>query len=527
MHNALLIHEVLGRVVDYLAEDTARHPTAFPPKDTRKSGRRALGILARTCRAFSEPALDSLWRRLHSLKPFMLCLAKASYNDTSVEGAISSFDDKEWDILLRYTPRVQELTLEHDQPSMKILQSLWFRTVLLLPNLRKLRWMYEDYTAIASIRLLLSPSLAHLHVWLDGGDHSSVLGLLESYHTLCPDLKSLYFGHLCRFPHVTAAISRAICRPPNLEILNCDPIDEAALIYIADSRCLTKFSANLHTHQPDSLRKIAGYSTPDHPPFENLRILELRVEDISSIIPYLKSQHQPLEDVSFDFRMLPTPEVFYELFTALSSATRRRTLRRVRLQSVGLIADGISPEPVNFQVLSPLMTFHLHTVKININNPVSLNDDELHRLVQAWPELEAFSFNQYYEWNNNDRASFHIPTLRGLLLLLARCPKLHDLGLCVDARNVPSLTENKTTICNTAITKLSVVNSLIQEPVASVAHFLLEHLPSLTMLTAWTSFGARSRSSQDYRRMWKEVELQVRKIHGRDSSPETSDSEME
>ena len=90
MHNALLIAEVLGCIVDCLAEDgTVWDPTPFPAKDTRKA-RRALAVLARTCRAFSKPALDALWCRLHSLEPFVPCLPiKASYDDTTaVDGAL-------------------------------------------------------------------------------------------------------------------------------------------------------------------------------------------------------------------------------------------------------------------------------------------------------------------------------------------------------------------------------------------------------------------------------------------------------
>ena len=89
MHNALLISEVLGCIVDCLAEDTVRNPTDFRAKATRKAGRRALAVLSRTCRAFSEPALDALWRRLQSLEPFLLCLStKASFGDATVDGAL-------------------------------------------------------------------------------------------------------------------------------------------------------------------------------------------------------------------------------------------------------------------------------------------------------------------------------------------------------------------------------------------------------------------------------------------------------
>jgi hypothetical protein len=97
MHNALLISEVLGCIVECLAEDTVRNPTDFRAKDTRKASRRALAVLSRTCRALSEPALDALWRRLHSLEPFLLCFStKASIDNAAVDGALVwhfSFED--------------------------------------------------------------------------------------------------------------------------------------------------------------------------------------------------------------------------------------------------------------------------------------------------------------------------------------------------------------------------------------------------------------------------------------------------
>ena len=41
------------------------------------TARQALASLAQTCRAFSEPALDRLWEKLHSLEPLIRCYAGA------------------------------------------------------------------------------------------------------------------------------------------------------------------------------------------------------------------------------------------------------------------------------------------------------------------------------------------------------------------------------------------------------------------------------------------------------------------
>ena len=69
----------------------------------------------------------------------------------------------------------------------------------------------------------------------------------------------------------------------------CAPIDEVALILTAESRCLKRFSGSLLDCPPDNLRRVASFGTPDCPLFNSVHILDLHVEDLSSIIPYLTS----------------------------------------------------------------------------------------------------------------------------------------------------------------------------------------------------------------------------------------------
>jgi hypothetical protein len=72
--NPLLIPELFYGILDFLAESTSepsRYDLAFRTPDP--DGRRALAALAQTCRGFTEPSLDLLWRRLNSLKPLLRC----------------------------------------------------------------------------------------------------------------------------------------------------------------------------------------------------------------------------------------------------------------------------------------------------------------------------------------------------------------------------------------------------------------------------------------------------------------------
>ena len=371
---------------------------------------------------------------------------------------------------------MQELIIDfHDALSLKVLQSLWFRTTLLLPNLKKLEWKCDgDQSKITLIRLLLSPSLVHLHVCLGYGDHPSLMGFLECYHILCPNLESLHFSHSGLFPCVITAVSRAVSRTQNLKALSCDFLVEVTLMRIASSRQLESLEASLLDYQPHDLRRLAALGNL---PFENLRTLKLRFLDLSSITPYLRSHCQPFEYVSFEFEIAPTHEVLREFFTALASTTRRRTLRRIRLFVESWDEQPIPSQAIDFQLLSLLTSFNLHEFNVNMINPVTLTDDELVYLVQAWPDLEMFYLNENW-WGYHSTSN--IPTLKGLLHVIERCPKLRGLGLCVDARHVPSLSDAESSICNRAITMLWLADSPIEEPaVERVAQFLLDHFKEL------------------------------------------------
>ena len=424
-----------------------------------------------------------------------------------------AFNDEEWSIVLRYSPRVQELLVTfEDGFSHKILRSVWFRTTLLLPNLRKLDWGCRpgNHARLTLIRLLLSPSLVDLRVWLSvTNDHTSVLvvlAFLESYHALCPNLKSLQFRNASG---LTTVVSRAICRLTNLEVLECDYIDEAALTHVSQSRCLRRFTIHHFDLRPGVWERIAGYGIPDHAPFENLRVLKLTLgeRNLPSFIPCLKSHSQPFEEVFFKIDSYAAPEVVvvHELFTALCSVTRRATLRHITLigcRGMTVEEAEASAYQAGFQVLSPLMTLlNLHMLDINLNVPISLNDDELVRLVQGWPHLECLYLDQNAECYLVP--SLRLTTLRGLLLVLARCPRLYKLGMNLDATSIPLLSSEEALIRNTAVTSLLVGTcSPIQGP-AGVAHFLLEHLPSLVKVRTWSCNGT-----------WHKVEWHIQRIRG-------------
>ena len=60
MHRCLNIHEIVQRIADELQKTRKRES--------------ALLSMALTCRAFSDPAIESLWADLLGLRPLLACL---------------------------------------------------------------------------------------------------------------------------------------------------------------------------------------------------------------------------------------------------------------------------------------------------------------------------------------------------------------------------------------------------------------------------------------------------------------------
>ncbi|KIJ62013.1 hypothetical protein HYDPIDRAFT_30833 [Hydnomerulius pinastri MD-312] len=531
MHNALLVAEVFTYILECLAQDTLHAPSL--DVYTNGTGWGALAALARTCHALSDPAIDLLWRRLHSLEPLVQCLRGVGVHhhdfdsdlpsfsdaertrrahrvrrlsvDSQSDRDLPPFSDEEWRTLQRYTPRVRELTIDKrsEELCFKVLRSLVFRTTLLLPNLRRLRFLCRENAAMAYIRPLLTPTITHLDVSFGVGYGSVVLDFLQGYHTLCPNLTSIRF----HYQGMNTKISTAICRAQSLESIDCGLIDDTALTHIARSLTLKKFSTQLyHIDSHRILRDIARDNSPDLPPFRNVKVINLHLGDLSFIIPFLKPHHQSFTDVSLTFFVTPTTAILHSFFSALGSSTRQGSVRRVHLLQVHqseLDRRWVRPDhwqPLTYDSLCPLQSFTcLRELVLELDNPVSLEEENLMMLARAWPRLEVLQVNYRSGWRVD--SSTDPVTLNGLVSLLRLCPMLCTLGLSFDAREVPlpsldplastlqvpvppsepseaSAQQGLWGIRNTRLKILNVSDSPIKDP-TSVARFLAEVFPSL------------------------------------------------
>ncbi|KAG1748242.1 uncharacterized protein EDB91DRAFT_1112875 [Suillus paluster] len=72
--------------------------------------RKSLLVLALTCKSFTEPALDLLWRHLGGLDPLIRCLPQSLWKEDKNKLQFqrpTTFDD--WSIFREYNHRVRSL----------------------------------------------------------------------------------------------------------------------------------------------------------------------------------------------------------------------------------------------------------------------------------------------------------------------------------------------------------------------------------------------------------------------------------
>ena len=81
------------------------------------------------------------------------------------------------------------------------------------------------------------------------------------------------------------------------------------------------------------------------------------------------------------------------------------------LQPVGPRKQGVPLHTIYFHILSLLTNFDLRPFDLDLIDPVTLNNDELACLVQAWSDLETFCFNRRRRDDYQDDAQSYIREL--------------------------------------------------------------------------------------------------------------------
>ena len=403
------------------------------------------------------------------------------------------------------------------------MQSTSFRP-LSLPNLRLLKWdttRFELYNIIY-IQPLLGPSLIALDAIMEGDNDATLLSFLQNYPLLCPNLGSVKLDitrtHGMRndpdtFIH---AMSMAIANHKNLECLVLTtPTDDVVLEQLLMSPTLKVLSLTGRAGSQDLFLNDISIP-PNNIPLRNVRDLLLAISDLSVITSLLRPHDQVFRTICLHVSLPPMHEVVQEFSTALATHQREDSLQSIVLDHLNNSPGGALGRSdvmraighrycLSFDAFRPLMSLGcLRELVIHLLNGISLDDDELAMMASSWPLLEVLKLaplvSRWGAWPMAKSATFS-----GLLTLLTSCPKLRELDLPLDAREVPGNTPSNP--CNTVIKSLHLSGRPISDP-DRVTRFLLKHLPSVSSVVG-------SYDPTEYSDLWKQVDANLRGWTGR------------
>ncbi|KAF8135769.1 hypothetical protein EV363DRAFT_1321586 [Boletus edulis] len=507
MHHALQIPEVLLSIFGQDIYPDNLHIQEEPPSHTRD-----LAGLARTCRAFKEPALDVLWSVLEDLSPLARCLPDVSCRKPERGYVFTKpLTQTEWDVLRHYTCRIRairrfDLGVDWKSFRIKLAPSI---PDLLFPNLRYVQcghWHTKEIGQLPPRQPL--PSLLSIEILFCQPALPSLQHCFKWFSELSPSVKRVCASSLPppEGPWLISVTSEHICGWRNLQTVMCPNItmDIGVLAHLSRMPALT----TLCFVPSDTIPTLS-----DSPfLFSNLHRMEMYPppsELLSSISRLLAHIQLPaIEDLTVGTPDCP-PGGVGSFFSVLETACTNHSIMWLSLVFTNSqVPIGI----LTFDDVRPMMAFNnLRRLWLDVFLNVGLTDVDLVKLAFAWPNLEQLVINDRYGWGTHVVRGI---TPDGLFHLLQTCPSIYDLCLAIDTRGYthvppdqsPARLEYKS---KDILLSLNFVDSVIEEEsVQAMATFVAGIAPRVTVIS-WGfegQWGVPANWLQNvYRDRWREV----------------------
>ncbi|KAJ7171369.1 hypothetical protein C8R46DRAFT_1088249 [Mycena filopes] len=476
MHQALQIPEILSLILGSL------HTR---PKS---NSIRALAAAARTCRAFSEPALDILWEEQSTIMHVLDCIPGQVFLRSGFDEGGRNFEvtltrellPEDWERPLFYARRVKEFTLfDWDTCPVEALETLLlcFPQPCVFPNLRTMGWRSSEPETLPYVRLFLGPRLRTLRLGLcQSMGHLSLLPIIAAQCPLLSDLHINFCDELVSMRHGTSSLVARLHRLSTLMVPNLDRVSLEHLGQLPAFNSLTLFAQG---PLPASSR-----STPSMEPlFTALEYLEISVTDetaVGDVLALLASA--PIVDLTISFPELTRGRAIAECYASIAKHCSHETLTTICMGEtfpppVYPNAEQIARHVVHGAQLLPLFSFK-KLKQIGLGAPVGFDVDDATaaQMARSWPAATSISFTS--------TDFVHIPsraTLAGLLPFAEHCPRLTALILALDASVVPKQNPSHRVdrrLVHKKLTTLGVESAPINKPL-DVAGFLSSAFPNL------------------------------------------------
>ncbi|KIJ63133.1 hypothetical protein HYDPIDRAFT_41394 [Hydnomerulius pinastri MD-312] len=509
MHRALQISEIQKMICYHLA----------PGDDQSEAHRRILYALARTSRAWAEPALDQLWARLNSIEPLLKCLPKDLWK-SDLDGWFFArhFGPKDWEILQKYARRVRCLYLDDEGHSRDICTALSQLPTPILTGLRELHVAEcQKLEGGCFWRPFLASTITRLHIHYNADsppNRNPSNSVMWTLGMLCPNVKDF---QLLDWPQryeaeATASVLGALEHWRDLETVDLPFIDVRTMLHLSSMHSLT--SLELHITKDYAWDHTLSDTKIVFPRTLKFIKLSMEIYNLDLLVSFLsKTRLAPISFRIMTCRGSISPGSTGRLFMLMTS---RFSIDRLRC----LVMDSVNPDVLAPDTIRPLFRFRsLESLDLSEYHASSLDDATMAEFASSFPRLTILYFG------SDSMLDYPGITYKSIISLLKSCPKLQTLGISFNAKSITTAMvmsrdddDEEWQVLNTRLSTIEVGNSPITNP-APVALFLKAIMPQLISvqsmgcnLRAWTAVG----SMLSLLDLEKELE---RKRAGRRSTP--------
>ncbi|KAI6003134.1 hypothetical protein EDD15DRAFT_1468670 [Pisolithus albus] len=444
MHACLRIAEILDLIIGFMVDDT------HEPDKFCGIRHQDLARLARTCKAFKDPALDVLWRTQSSLSPLIRCLPSRlrttkRYWGRRVVSLRKEPSHEDWFSLQRYSHRIR--AFDHCSRSPRPVCKSTLDTVFspnlsqkLFPSLRTLDLAVVGYGSMFlvphSFLVINSASLPQLVRLTFATSYKSSCKLppIHFKPACAPSLEALTINVRDGFDPVIVNFGDfPRLRSLNLSDLPFHPFHGGwELIHL-------QYLCDLTVTLPDGFDIDVHSST--QPVFPSLQRLSVSVGSLNQVTNLLLSTtSSDLSSVKVSCRSPATQSDIHALFRAIEHVNERSPnfctleVHKEHCSFTWPILPANWDDPSHDlprSTLAPLLACHnLRVLELYVLGEPAIDDAFVAMTALAWPDIEVLHLCGL-------RGYIPRVSLRGIRELLQRCQRLRSLYIQIDGTNVP------------------------------------------------------------------------------------------
>ncbi|ESK98113.1 26s proteasome non-atpase regulatory subunit 12 [Moniliophthora roreri MCA 2997] len=517
------------------------------------NGRRAVSRLARTCKAFSKPALDVLWKELDSLTPvvglFPSSLLKKARKP--VLGLSKAPNKEDWVKIMEYGERVRRVVYDESSNAFSAAIFPYFESdrprKYMFPNLQQLVWKTETAAGLEYCNLFLNSNLESLS--LDIGCRTPKLVPLLTDVAKRISLKSLSFMSQVALPDtfevilgqqdslqrlvlvapgaLSPDVGRWVASLPKLKSLQLDLSRRSVIavegffdeipssgsgastpssIATTDSGVFSGEEFDFSDHKKSALRLTGHLKSTET--FANMRQLHLTGE-AANIAVFLRYFSSPLTQLDIiiedppdradwmDLSNLVCERYSESLQTLRISATSnsrfndlvRSTSRAEPPTTARLPLDHIRPMP------------NLGRFEIDLPESIHFTADDVNQVAKCCPMLEELKLcplGRFPVQTGPPKL-----TLEDLAPLMEQCPQLHTVSAVINAKEGSPDVLNNLKYSSGSLRRCHFGHSWIDD--ALHATILLSHLAPRLETVKWFHERNRPGFIENNARGWERV----------------------